>query len=95
MKPATLDLCLASYNAGRIHQDAHAAYWLECSSQNADHLRKQILENIEALAELFGFELTEIDEPEPEPLDAETIAQREETYRQQMQDAGRGNQLGG
>ena len=33
------------------------------------------------------------DDEEPEPLDPETVAQREESYRQQMIDAGRGHLL--
>lgn len=97
MKPTKIELCSASYHAGRINEDAHAAYWLEATNgpDTAKHLRQDMWKSLEKLAKLFGAELVEI-EPEadePEPVDPETIAAREENYRAQMIDAGRGGQL--
>lgn len=48
-----------------------------------------IAEDIAELGEMFGLKLVE--EDEPEPLDAETVAQREESYIAALRDAGRGH----
>ena len=96
-QPANIELCSVAYYAGNMAQNATAAYWCEGHEEaehTSQHLRKTVVEDLEKIAEIFGMELVEI-EREPEPLDAETVAQRDESYRRQMIDAGRGGQLGG
>ncbi|WP_422028105.1 hypothetical protein [Roseovarius sp.] len=62
MKPSTLDLCSVSFRANQISKDAHAAYWMESSVGDADHLRKQVRDDLQELAALFGLELVEREE---------------------------------
>lgn len=54
---------------------------------------KEAHEYLEEIATALGFRIEEIEEPES--ADPETISAREESYRRQMIDAGRGAQLGG
>lgn len=61
MKPSKLDLCSAAYYASSISQNANAAYWLECSGVSAEHLRKDLRQHLERMADLFGLKVVEIE----------------------------------
>jgi len=62
MKPNDVELCSVSYHAGRMGEDAHAIYWMECSGIKADHLRRNIRENLGTIAGLFGLKVVEIED---------------------------------
>lgn len=62
MKPSNIELCSVAYHAGRIGEDANAAYWLECNSIEASHLRRKIREKLDAIADLFGLKVVEMND---------------------------------
>ena len=55
--PTKYDLCKVSHHAGRLSNDCHAAYWMECGSGSESHLREPAKEALERIAELFGARL--------------------------------------